>query len=111
MNEFTARITYYTNDPKWGNKVAWSRQGHAVKGETVAAPSRLKFGTRLSIPQLKGKVGDGEFVVHDRGPAVERGTASGGKLPVIDVYVSSHAEVNRLKVSMPRNMRVIVSNG
>lgn len=108
MTEIKARITYYANDPKWGNRVAWSQQGRAVKGETVAAPSRWKFGTHISIPLLKGKVGDGNFVVHDRGPAVERATASGGKLPVIDVYVASHAEVNRLKKSMPQVMKIYI---
>jgi hypothetical protein len=63
----------------------------------VAAPKKYKFGTKFFIPELAKIVGGtGEFVCKDRGPAVERRAASGGKLPVIDIYVSSKAQVAKL---------------
>lgn len=63
----------------------------------MAAEREYKFGTKFYIPQLKAKVGgDGTFAVFDRGPHVQRRVASRGKLPVIDIYVTSHAKVRKL---------------
>lgn len=94
-NFFYARITFYTDDPKYGKKTASGKI--AQEGKTVAAAKRKKFGTKLRIPALTGVVGDGNFLVQDRGPALEKRIASKGKLPVIDVYVTSKAKVNKLK--------------
>lgn len=103
---FVARITYYADCPKFGKKTASGKI--AQKGLTVAAAKNYKFGTKFKIPELKKVFGNSEFVVQDRGPAVCRRVASGGKTPVIDVYVGSHAEVNRLKKIMPMYMKVYV---
>jgi hypothetical protein len=87
---FWARVTYYT-----GPQTASGRK--PVQGITIAAEKKYKFGHRFHIPDLKKKVGgDGGFVVHDRGPAVEGRKASRGKLPVIDVYVTSRTQLQRL---------------
>lgn len=86
--EFYARITFY-ND-----KV--DAQGRApIRGKTVAAAKKWKFGTKFHIPALRGIVGDGNFVCSDRGRDVESRRASRGKLEIIDVYVSKN-EIKRL---------------
>lgn len=90
-NFFYARLTFYTNDPKYGRK---SASGEFLKeGEHVAAERKFKFGTRFGIPSLEGVLGDGEFKVVDRGSHVQSRKASGGTLPVIDVYVSSSQKI------------------
>lgn len=87
---FLARITYYTDHQTASGK-------KPVQGVTVAAEKAHRFGSKFYIPQLKVKVGgNGEFVVHDRGPWVQSRKASKGKLPVIDIYVSSHSKVRAL---------------
>lgn len=89
QDKFKARITYYS-----GTQTASGKK--PVQGETVAAEKRFKFGQKLHIPELKKIVGDDTFTVHDRGPWVESRKASKGKLPVIDVYVSSRAQAKKL---------------
>lgn len=92
---FYARITFYTDDPTYGKKTA--SQVIANEGTTVAAAKRVPFHTKYYIPRLKEWMDtDGSFVVHDRGSAVDRRTASRGKYPVIDVYVNSRSKVRRL---------------
>lgn len=103
---FVARITFYADDARFGNLTASGKR--AEKGLTVAAHPRYKFGTKLEIPELAKVFGDAMFEVADRGPAVTKASASGGKSPVIDVYVGSHSEVNRLKKIMPMYMKVYV---
>lgn len=101
-----ARITYYCPEPIWGTKVAQPTVKKAVRGVTVAAHPNFKFGTKVEIPALKNKMGDGKFTVQDRGPAVTRKAASHGKNYVFDVYCSSRAEMNRLAKVMPEYMYV-----
>jgi hypothetical protein len=87
-----ARLTFYTD-----TRVAMSPKIKPVEGVTVAAAKKLKFGTKLSIPSLKGIVGNGApFIVQDRGPSVEKRVASRGAYPIIDVFVKSRARVNEL---------------
>lgn len=92
-----ARITYYS----MGQQVAWSKQKRGIPFVSCAAHPRFPFGTKVSIPALRGKVGSGEFVVHDRGPAVTSRKASSGKTAVIDIYVGSKANVRKFMYSMP----------
>lgn len=87
--EFLARITYYS-----GSRTASGKK--PVQGVTVAAERKYPFGTALTIPELEGVVSSSKFIVQDRGPAVQARKASKGKLPVIDVYVSSQAKVREL---------------
>lgn len=101
---FKARVTYYT-----GSRVAWSKIRRPIEGISVAAHPRFKFGTKLYIHDLKGIIGDGNFIVHDRGPAVTRGSASKGNIPVIDVFVSSTTKINRMKTAVPDYIEVIVT--
>lgn len=92
---FLARITFYTDDPRWGKKT--SSGEIAEQGTTVAAARGIPYGTEYYIPRLKEWMNtDGNFEVHDRGSAVDRRTASRGKLPVIDIYVSSPRMVEKL---------------
>ncbi len=105
---YTARITYYSTDGKWGNRVACQRSRRAKEGVTVAAHPNFKFGTKLYIPGLKGKIGNGNFIVQDRGGAVTSKKASRGRAYVFDVYVTSHSKIYRYAYSQPEYMKVYV---
>lgn len=103
MPWYYARITFYTNDSRYGKKTASGNV--AVEGTTVATDRGTKFGTKLSIPELRNVVGNDDiFVVQDRGSAVQKRTASNGKLPVIDVYVSSNKKVKSLSATKKYHM-------
>jgi 3D (Asp-Asp-Asp) domain-containing protein len=105
---YTARITYYSTDSKWGNRVACQRSKRAKEGVSVAAHPNFKFGTKLYIPQLKGKIGNGNFIVQDRGGAVTSKKASRGKAYVFDIYVTSHSKIRKHAYSQPEYMKVYV---
>lgn len=107
---YKARVTYYSTDPKWGNRVACQKVKYAKEGVSAAAPPMFKFGTSLEIPALKGIIGDGKFKVQDRGPAVTRKTASHGKTIVFDIYVSSRSKIRKMKTAVPDYLEVIVKN-
>jgi hypothetical protein len=107
-HSFRARVTFYhPHEDKWGTRTASGHRAH--EGRTVAAGWWAPFGERLQIPQLHGVVGDGNFVVEDRGGAVEKAKASRGALPVVDVFVASRQKYRRcrdncapvMEVSMP----------
>lgn len=83
-----ARVTYYhVGEDKWGSRIATG--GRAKQGVTIAAERAFPFGTAIRIPELRGLVGDGNFVVQDRGRYVQSRKASRGECPVFDVFVSS----------------------
>lgn len=103
-----ARITYYSPCSTWGSQVACQKTDRAKRGVTVAAHPRFEFGTRIRIPKLEGVVGNGEFIVQDRGSAVTSKKASRGTAYVFDVFVPSSAEVARLARTEPEYMEVIV---
>lgn len=87
---YKARVTYYRpGEDKYGRRIACDSHMRATEGRTVAASRSLPFGTKLQIPSLKGILGDGMFVVQDRGRDVERKRASRGKYPVIDIFVAT----------------------
>jgi len=105
---YTARITYYSTDRKWGNRVACQSSKYAKEGITVAAHPKFKFGTEIYIPGLKGKLGDGHFVIQDRGSAVTSKKASRGKAYVFDIYVNSHSKVRKFAHSSSEYMKVYI---
>lgn len=104
---YKARITYYNPDSTWGSKVACQKTKKAVKGVTIAAHPDFKYGTKVSIPELAGIVGDGTFVVQDRGPAVTKKSASNGQGYVFDVYVSN-TKISTITKRVPMWMDVYV---
>lgn len=93
VREYKARITFYSSDKKWGNRVADTKIRCAKENITIAAHPDFAFGTKVYIPQLKNKFDDGIFIVQDRGSAVTKKKASRGKAYVFDVYVSTHGKV------------------
>jgi 3D (Asp-Asp-Asp) domain-containing protein len=99
--EFKARITYYI-DTKTASGIK------PVEGKTVAAEKRFKMGTKFEIPALKSLNGSGGFVKQDVGPAIERRTASRGKYPVIDVYVSQKSKIKEYSKKYPAVVTVKV---
>jgi len=107
----TARITYYTPASPDGKHVAWSKVKAAKEGTTIAAHPKLAFGTAIEIPELRGIVGNGIFIVQDRGTAVTNRKASHGKTDVIDVFVNSEKKLRSLTKTKPKYMKVhIVSH-
>lgn len=105
---FVARVTFYTDDDIYGDKVADPKTRRAKEGVTVAAAKDIPFGTRLRISGLEGVVGDGEFIVQDRGAHVQKRVASRGKTPIVDVYVSSRSKLKSCKTKLPEYMVVQV---
>lgn len=105
---YKARVTYYSDDGIWGNRVACPKAKYAKEGTSVAAHPMFKFGTKLEIPALKGIIGDGDFIVQDRGPAVTKKVASRGKTLVFDVYVSSKDKIRLMMTKVPDYVDVIV---
>lgn len=105
---FVARVTFYTDDDVYGDKVADPKTRRAKEGVTVAAAKDLDFGTKLRIPDLEGVVGTGNFIVQDRGAHVQKRVASRGKTPIVDVYVSSRAKLKSCKTKLPEYMVVHV---
>ena len=104
----TCRITYYTPDKKWGSQVAAPGIKKAVQGLTVAAHPDFKFGTKISIPRLKGIMDDGLFIVQDRGSAVTKKKASRGKAYVFDIYLSSTKSL-KYYTNLPAYMDVYIA--
>lgn len=105
---YIARITYYYPQQPYGSKVACPNAKVAREGITVAAHPDFKFGTKIYIPELKNTLDDGYFTVQDRGPAITRKSASGGKNYVFDVFVSSHSKLRKLTSTKPMYMRVYI---
>ena len=106
QKRIVARITFYTNYEEGGNRIASSNKGRAKEGLTIAAHPDFKFGTKVHIPALKGKVGNGNFVIEDRGSAVTKKKASHGKYYVFDVYLhaNSRKEAKRKILEMTRSL-------
>jgi len=107
--KYNARITYYSvGQDKWGDKVACPKTPRAKEGITVAAHPDFKFGTQVFIPELKNKIGDGKFVIQDRGSAVKSKKAANGKAYVFDVFVKTQKELWRHAYNKPMYMDVYI---
>ena len=102
------RITYYCGDDKWGDQVADPATKRAITGVTVAAHPDFPFGTKIFIPELKGHIGDGHFIVQDRGAWVTSKKAAQGKAYVFDVYVPTKREQDMHATKRPMYMEVQV---
>lgn len=109
-NAMRARITYYNpHEDQWGSKVAQSPKMRAKEGITVAAHPAFPFNTPIFIPDLEGILGDGKFVVQDRGSAVTKMKASKKEAFVFDVYLNRTRRATRnFANKMPPYMDVIV---
>ena len=96
QQKMIARITFYNKREAGGDRLASSSKGRAKEGITVAAHPDFPFGTKIVIPALKDKVGNGNFTIEDRGTAVTKKKASHGKAFVFDIYVnvSSRKDAN-----------------
>jgi len=100
--KYYCRITYYhPYQDRWGSRVACPKTRRAKQGITVAAHPNFEFGTQVFIPDLAGKVGDGHFVVQDRGAWVTKKKASRGKNYVFDVYISTKSSYYRMVKNRP----------
>ena len=107
--KYTARITYYSvGQDKWGDRVACPKTLRAREGTTVAGHPDFKFGTQIYIPMLRDKIGDGKFVIQDRGSAVKSKRATSGKAYVFDVFVRTQKELWRHAYNKPMYMDVYI---
>lgn len=100
------RCTFYAakEDRRWGNKIAISSSRRAIKGITAAIdPKVIPYNSIVSIPALSGKIDkDSFFRLEDTGSAVKSRKASGGKEPIIDIYVNSIKEVRYFAANTPK---------
>jgi hypothetical protein len=104
---FRARITFYRpGEDRYGVRTASGHRAH--EGRTIAAGWWAPYGLKVMIARLKGVVGNGNFVVEDRGRDVERMKASKGTLPVVDVFVASRAKYRRCVRSCESVMDVLL---
>ena len=110
IKQITARITYYTADRKYGTKVACPKTKRATEGVTIAAHPDFKFGAEIHIPYFADKLGDGKFLVQDRGTAVTSKKASRGKAYVFDIYVKSHSKLQQFARNTPHYIKIYVKN-
>lgn len=106
--QIKCRITYYCGLDKWGTRTADPKTKKAIKGITVAAHPDFKFGQKIYIPELKGIIGDGNFIVQDRGSAVTRKKASKNGQYVFDVFVNSYSEIRKFSRQKPEYMTVYI---
>jgi 3D (Asp-Asp-Asp) domain-containing protein len=107
--KISARITYYSaGQDKWGDLVACPDTPKAEEGTTVAAHPDFKFGEQIFIPDLKGEIGDGVFIVQDRGGAVKSKKASKGRLYVFDVFVKTQKKLWEHAYNKPMYMDVYI---
>lgn len=91
-----ARVTVYNNhEDQYGSESARKNpltgKRQSQEGVTIAVdPKVIPYGSRVKIPALAELTPnkDGVFIAHDTGGAVKSRKASGGKEPVIDVYVA-----------------------
>lgn len=96
-NKLKARITYYNaHEDKFGNRVACSPNKRAKEGITVAAHPVFPFNTEIFIPQLQGILGDGKFLVQDRGSAVTSERASNKMSYVFDIFLDKTKKATRI---------------
>jgi hypothetical protein len=96
-----ARITFYgPHEDHFGSRIAIG--GRAHEGTTMASPKAIAFNTSVSVPALAGVVGNGCFVIQDRGSALEKAYRHGQLR--LDVYVASRKRLRQLKYGEPEYM-------
>src|SRR6266446_1087767 len=95
-----ARVTYYcaSEDRRWKNKRADG--GRIQPCRTAAMSKSVPFGSVIRIPALCPVLGNCDFVVQDRGGAVESRKASHGLLPIVDIAVQSKKMIHWLAAVM-----------
>jgi 3D (Asp-Asp-Asp) domain-containing protein len=103
-----ARVTTYdpTEDSYTRNRQS-STGVRLSSGHCAVDPAIIPYGSKIHIE------GWGTFTAVDTGTAVKSRKASGGKLPVIDIFCQSKQEAERLCKSRPLIARyaVIVQQG
>jgi len=55
-----------------------------------------------------GVIGDGNFIVQDRGTAVTKKKASRGQTEVIDVFVRNNSEIRKYARKMPEYLTTYI---
>lgn len=95
------RVTFYgPHEDRFGSRIAIG--GRAREGVTMAAPAAIPFFKQVCVPQLAGRVGQGNFVIQDRGSALEKAFRHGQLR--LDVYVTSRKRLRQLQYELPEYM-------
>jgi 3D (Asp-Asp-Asp) domain-containing protein len=91
-----ARVTvYFPGEDSWTSRRQSASGIRLTSGHAAVNPAEISYGSRIII------AGWGTFTAVDTGTAVKSRKASGGKLPVIDIFCSSKQEAERLCKSRP----------
>lgn len=97
------RLTYYSGQSKWGRKTSTGKMSQHLKTCAVD-PKIIPYGSTVKIPSMGLTL-----KAVDTGPAVVRKTASRGKLPIVDIFVNSQADIRRLNSKNPNHVTVYIT--
>ena len=105
--EKSVKVRLTTYWAKGGDSDKWSKSKQSFTGATLKEgvsvavdPRLIPFFKRVYIPNL------GLRVAHDTGTAVRNKTASGGKLPVIDVFFEKKKDAMEFAYNRPQIVTV-----
>jgi 3D (Asp-Asp-Asp) domain-containing protein len=107
VKKIKVRITgYWPGEDEWSSRFQSSTGTRLRAGRHCAVdPDIIPLWSKIKI--LNGKR---EWVAVDTGSAVISKKASGGKLPVIDVFAASEAQFNAMRLPKVATVEVIRAN-
>lgn len=83
---------------QWGRRTASGIR--ATQGVTCAAAKKFPIGTKVYFPQLNGVIGNGNFVVQDRGAGEQKFHTSNW----FDIYCDNKSIMKKIQYGMPEWM-------
>jgi 3D (Asp-Asp-Asp) domain-containing protein len=107
VKKIKVRITgYWPGEDEWSSRFQSSTGTRLRAGRHCAVdPDIIPLWSKIKI--MNGKR---EWVAVDTGTAVKSKKASGGKLPVIDVFAASEAQFNAMRLPKVATVEVIRAN-
>jgi 3D (Asp-Asp-Asp) domain-containing protein len=107
VKKMKVRITgYWPGEDEWSSRFQSSTGTRLRAGRHCAVdPDIIPLWSKIKI--LNGKR---EWVAVDTGTAVKSKKASGGALPVIDVFAASEAQFNAMRLPKVATVEVIRAN-
>jgi 3D (Asp-Asp-Asp) domain-containing protein len=107
VKKIKVRITgYWPGEDEWSSRFQSSTGTRLRAGRHCAVdPDIIPLWSKIRI--LNGKR---EWVAVDTGTAVKSKKASGGKLPIIDVFAASEAQFNAMRLPRVATVEVTRAN-
>ena len=107
VKKMKVRITgYWPGEDEWSSRFQSSTGTRLQAGRHCAVdPDIIPLWSKIKIMNEKR-----EWVAVDTGSAVISKKASGGKLPVIDVFAASEAQFNAMRLPKVATVEVIRAN-